>query len=113
MDAEQARTRLMTRRQELMAELSGGEDGSAAVELDQTRQGRLSRMDALQGQAMGQAAQRRRRQELARIDRALARLAEDDYGGCLECGAAIAPGRLAIDPAAELCVACAEQQEQG
>ena len=47
-----------------------------SVELDQTQQGRLSRMDAMQQQAMADETQRRRHVRLAQIDAALARLDE-------------------------------------
>ena len=77
------------------------------VELDQTRVGRLSRMDALQGQAMAQEQQRRRQTQLARIAAALGRVEAGEYGWCLKCGDAVAKPRLESDPAAPLCVDCA------
>jgi len=86
----------------------GGEDDPAAtVELDQTRVGRLSRMDALQGQQMAKAARRRRAAEARRLRAALDRLADGEHGFCDGCGEAIPEARLRIDPAATLCVACA------
>ena len=45
----------------------------------------------------------------ARIDRALAKLAEGSYGICDGCGAAIAPARLEVAPESALCIACARQ----
>lgn len=77
------------------------------VELDQQSVGRLSRMDALQQQEMAQAEARRRTSDLARIDIALKRIDEDEYGWCAQCGEPIAYKRLEIDPAAALCVTCA------
>ena len=77
------------------------------VELDQTRVGRLSRMDALQGQAMAQETARRRDNEVVRIDAALKRIEEGEYGYCLACGEQIAAKRLALDPTAAVCVTCA------
>ena len=73
----------------------------------QEKTGRLSRMDALQMQAMSAALEGRRQQDLKKIDAALKRLDEGEYGHCLKCGEAIAPGRLKSDPAAPLCAACA------
>lgn len=67
-------------------------------------------MDALQGQAMATAG--RRQMELRRIDAALSRLEQDEYGECLNCGEMGSPGRLGMDPAAPLCLACAEKAEQ-
>ena len=79
----------------------------APVELDQQAVGRLSRMDALQVQAMALETSRRRAVELRRIAAALARIDEGDYGACLECGEEIAVRRLELTPAAPLCIACA------
>lgn len=79
----------------------------APVELDQQSVGRLSRMDALQGQAMSQATEERRRQRGALINATLARLECGDFGYCLACGEFIGEKRLHIDPAAASCVACA------
>jgi DnaK suppressor protein len=79
----------------------------APVELDQQAVGRLSRMDALQVQAMALETSRRRGVELRRIAAALARMDEGDYGYCLECGEEIAVRRLELDPAAPLCITCA------
>ncbi|MEP2101140.1 MAG: TraR/DksA family transcriptional regulator [Parasphingorhabdus sp.] len=98
---------LLERKAELKAldeEASGWSD---TVELDQQSVGRLSRMDAMQQQEMAQAEARRRNSDLARIDFALKRMDEDEYGWCAECGEPIAYKRLEIDPAAALCVSCA------
>ena len=50
------------------------------VELDQQSVGRLSRMDALQGQAMARAAEQRRRVRLVALDQALHCLEEEALG---------------------------------
>ncbi|MBB5520022.1 TraR/DksA family transcriptional regulator [Amphiplicatus metriothermophilus] len=106
-DPEAAKKTLLARRAELVALSEAAADSRKAVELDQQSIGRLSRQDALQQQAMAKAQDARRAHEIRRIDAALKRLAENDYGWCVECGAAVAPRRLEIDPCAELCVACA------
>ena len=72
--------RLRARRAELAEAAAAHEDDRRPVQLDQTRIGRLSRMDALQEQAMAIELERRREVELARIDAALERLAEGEYG---------------------------------
>ena len=98
----------------LLALRAGLEETSAqsatsrqTVELDQTAVGRISRMDALQGQAMAVETERRRGVEIARIDAALARMAAGEYGYCVTCGEEIAAQRLDLDPAAAVCIACA------
>ncbi|MEX0730744.1 MAG: TraR/DksA C4-type zinc finger protein [Aquisalimonadaceae bacterium] len=82
------------------------------VELDQTRTGRLSRMDALQGQAMARATEARAGQQVLRIRAALRRLEEGAYGDCVRCEEPIAPGRLQADPAVAICIDCAEKAEK-
>jgi DnaK suppressor protein len=81
------------------------------VELDQSCQGRLSRMDALQGQAMAQATELRRVAALKRLVAALGRIERDEFGECVECGEPIAEARLKADPATTLCLDCASQRE--
>ncbi|HUG60637.1 MAG TPA: TraR/DksA C4-type zinc finger protein [Methylomirabilota bacterium] len=85
-------------------------ESRAVVALDQQSVGRLSRMDAIQQQAMAQAAARNRKTELARIAAALARIDAGTYGECLACGEEIAEARLDADPAATLCIACARSR---
>ncbi len=83
------------------------EQARAPVSLDQQSVGRVSRVDAMQQQAMAQAQERSRALELVQIEQALARIETQEYGYCLECDETIAPKRLEIDPAARLCIACA------
>lgn len=106
-DTDKARRRLAARKAELMELSDLSADARAPVELDQQAVGRLSRMDALQNQAMQQAAERARKRDLVRIEMAERRLAEGDYGYCEDCGEEIPDGRLKIDPMAERCVGCA------
>ncbi len=94
-----------------LAEIEGedalGRSGQAVVELDQQSVGRLSRMDALQNQAMAKAQQARRDGEATRLRAALDRIAEGTYGACEDCGEDIPAGRLKLDLAATRCVSCA------
>lgn len=98
---------LLERQAELKARDKHGANWRGPVELDQQSVGRLSRMDAMQQQEMAQAEARRRTSDLARIEIALNRVDEGEYGWCAECGEAIAYKRLEIDPAAHLCIGCA------
>ncbi len=77
------------------------------VELDQQSVGRLSRMDAMQVQAMAQAVEARRQGRLRRIEAALRRLESGAYGYCVSCDEEIPLKRLEVDPATERCVDCA------
>jgi DnaK suppressor protein len=91
----------------LDAEDALGREGQQTVALDQQSVGRLSRMDALQQQAMAKATQARRSQSRARILAALERIAEGEFGYCCECGEEIAEKRLELDPTTPTCVNCA------
>ncbi|TGY90369.1 TraR/DksA family transcriptional regulator [Marinicauda algicola] len=106
-DDATARTRLLALREEIVVLSQGASEDRKPVGLDQQSVGRLSRQDSLQVQAMAKAAEARRAQELRRIDAALRRLEEGEYGYCVECGEAIEGRRLGIDPAAPRCAGCA------
>lgn len=106
-DAEAVRARLEARRAELVELGATSKESRDPVTLDQQSVGRLSRMDALQGQAMALETNRRRAAEIRRIDAALERLAAGDYGYCLVCDEPIAAKRLEHDPATPTCVDCA------
>ncbi len=112
LDLQEQRDLLLARLAELQAVAAEGDAATANVELDQTRVGRLSRMDALQGQAMSVERKRRRDQERVRIETALRRLDADEYGYCLRCDEPIAVARLRADPAATLCIDCASAKER-
>jgi len=107
-DEDRFRKLLLDRKAELAALMESATGSAAPVELDQQVQGRLSRMDALQGQAMAQATGERRRVEIAQIDAALRRMDEGEYGYCVQCGEEIAEKRLALNPAIARCVDCAQ-----
>ena len=105
------RARLLELREQLESIAAVGDESSQTVELDQARVGRLSRMDALQAQAMSQASGRRREMMLRKISAALGRIDNDDYGRCRSCAEMISRGRIASDPTAVLCIECATKAE--
>ena len=72
-------------------------DATNTVELDQQSIGRLSRMDALQQQAMATAMSVRKQNEKRSLEEALYRMNQGDYGNCIDCGEAIALNRLKIN----------------
>lgn len=106
------RDRLLELRKELEAEVETAEGSAAIVELDQSKVGRLSRMDALQAQAMAKASGHRHDARLRGITAALKRIEDGEYGYCLACDEPINPRRLEFDPAATLCIACAANAEK-
>jgi len=110
-DLQRLKSLLLSLKAESLEAGETGEQAEQVVELDQTRVGRLSRMDALQAQAMSVETGRRRRQQIVGIDTALERIGTGNYGDCFECGELINPKRLEADPVATLCISCAEAQE--
>lgn len=111
-DITAMRNRLFALRDELEALAKTGEEFSAIVELDQSRVGRLSRMDAMQAQAMAHASSQRREKRLRNIAAALARIDRGDFGLCIECEELINEKRLTLDPTAERCIDCASKTER-
>ena len=103
--------KLIEMREELERLMATGDTSAAVVELDQARVGRLSRMDAMQAQAMAQASGQRREKMLRDISAALKRIDEGDYGTCENCDEPINPKRLEVDPTARLCIDCASASE--
>ena len=98
-DEKKMKKVLIARKKELLTIISIGEENSV---------GRLSRMDAIQLQAMEKETNRRRELELKRINSALKRIQSKDYGYCMACDEPIANERLENDPATPLCINCAE-----
>ncbi|MGF1620552.1 MAG: TraR/DksA family transcriptional regulator [Rhodomicrobiaceae bacterium] len=108
MTPEEWRARLIEEQRELETLSRDSSEGRGAVTLDQQSVGRVSRIDAMQQQAMAQEAERRRLLRRRRIESALKRLDEGDFGYCVHCGEAIAEERLKFDPTVPSCVACAK-----
>jgi len=111
-DLESIKRRLIEQRDTLLEVSESSKEAAETVELDQTRVGRVSRMDALQAQAMAKESNRRRQLALQRIDSALQRIEADDYGYCVQCDEQIMANRLEADPSALLCIGCASKAEQ-
>ncbi|GHA18118.1 molecular chaperone DnaK [Devosia pacifica] len=88
------------------------EQDRAPVALDQQSVGRLSRMEALQGQALAKASETRRARRRTALQMAQRRIREGEYGYCLDCGEPVARQRLEVDPAVTLCIACANRADK-
>ena len=111
-DLEYFKERLEERLEVLASAEGAQQQEGLPKELDQTRVGRLSRMDAMQQQAMSQAAARLAAAEQQRIKTALARIEDEEYGYCILCDNEIAEKRLNFDPSILTCISCAEQAEK-
>ena len=106
-DLKTYQTRIQTRLADLSKDDQSTSADRATVTLDQQSVGRLSRMDALQQQAMANANHLRRQQEKTRLKAALQRLNDGSFGDCLDCGDRIAQARLDLDPTVIRCMSCA------
>lgn len=104
--------KLLELREKLLLLAATGDASAEVVELDQSKVGRLSRMDAMQAQAMAQASVQRRNAMLRSISAALKRIDEGEYGICEQCGKEINPKRLEFDPTTPVCIECASRAEE-
>lgn len=109
LDLQLFREKLLLRREMLLAQDEMSKEGRAPVALEQDSVGRLSRIDAMQIQAMALAQQRRRDTERAAIAIALKRIEDSEFGYCLTCGEEIAEARLLNLPSVTTCIECARK----
>lgn len=108
-DLKTLHAKLLAERDELAHDTKTTQKDRQAVTLDQASVGRLSRMDALQIQAMQVETERRREVELNRIEAALKRMVSGDYGYCMACDEEISAKRLDMNPAVPTCIDCASR----
>ncbi|MCF6302346.1 MAG: TraR/DksA C4-type zinc finger protein [Devosiaceae bacterium] len=104
---EQLKCVLLNSQKELVVLQKSSATARVPVRLDQQSVGRVSRIDAMQQQAMAQAQDRQRGVDLGRIKQALRRIKNNDFGYCLSCEEKIAFNRLLIDPSVSHCIKCA------
>lgn len=91
-------------------ELSAAND-TGTVQLDQSRVGRLSRMDAMQQQAMSQSLKDRLLRNRRRLEAALDRINDGSFGLCCRCEDELELERLENDPAVPFCADCQDEIE--
>ena len=116
------RQSLTALREELLVLLEMSAESGDTVELDQTKVGRLSRMDAMQQQEMSNACRAGYQKRLTDVQHALLNIEQSDsglcgsglceYGWCEHCGDAIDIRRLDAKPESRFCVGCQEAAEQ-
>lgn len=103
--------KLLELRSELTNLLVDSSASSKAVDLDQPI-GRLSRMDALQQQAMAKANRAAHSQRLILIEAALAAMKTGRYGECRSCEEPIGFSRLQVRPESPFCLDCQRKREK-
>jgi DnaK suppressor protein len=85
---------------------------AGTVMLDQSSVGRVSRMDAMQQQAMASSHLATLQRRMMKLQAALKRLENGNYGICCQCGGDIALARLESDPGTPFCAVCQQEKEQ-
>ena len=100
------REELETQLTRLMRSIEASEAALEPVELDQSRVGRLSRMDELQNQSLTRNLHEREEIRLRLVRNALSRMDEGTYGLCAACESEIPYERLLIFPEAVECGSC-------
>jgi len=70
--------------------------------------GRLTRMEAINSKSINEAALKKAKDTLSKLERALTKIDNPDFGLCRECDEPIPSARLMILPETDLCVQCAE-----
>ncbi len=68
--------------------------------------GRISRMDAIQNKSVTEAALRKTKEKLEKLEFALTKVDDDEFGICVSCKKPIPLGRILIMPQSMTCVAC-------
>jgi DnaK suppressor protein len=115
MDENRARSLLQAERAEVQSLLAGAEQAGQEDRETEDEEGGVDSADpatSLTAEGMDDAIAESMRDRLAAIDRALRRLDDGTYGRSVRSGAPIPDERLEADPAAELTVEEARDQER-
>lgn len=106
------RRRIEAELQDVEQALAQADAAAGTVMLDQSSVGRLSRMDAMQQQAMAAGLRGRQASQMVKLRSALDRVAAGTFGLCCQCESEIDAGRLDGDPAAVFCADCSMARER-
>ena len=104
--------RLTEERTKLAELLKVTKDGARPVSLSEPI-GRLTRMDALQQQAMTKANRSTYERKLRLVKAALDTIAKGEYGYCRSCEEPIGYRRLTARPETPFCLECQDARESG
>lgn len=110
-DKQAFRDAVQQRLEDLAVLLGSESNDGSAIELDQTRVGRLARMEAMQHHAIAQVQHERAKAQRLALERLLSRVNDDDFGECYYCGEDIGVGRMLVRPESMKCITCAEADE--
>ncbi len=68
--------------------------------------GRLTRMEAINSRSISEASLNSAQVKLSKLETALAKIEDPDFGLCRRCGNPIPDGRIMLMPESVLCVPC-------
>jgi len=90
----------------LLSQLEANSGAADTVTLDQSKVGRVSRMDAMQQQQMALSTRAKAKLRLQKVVAALNAIEQDEYGYCRRCDEDIGFPRLQAQPGTALCFNC-------
>jgi len=106
-DKERLEKHIRQEIEDLKNKIVSYKEGAKPVALDSAI-GRVTRMDAINSKSMSEESLRKAKIDLLKLERALDKIDDPDFGLCMECGEEIPFKRLMIVPGSVLCVECAE-----
>jgi DnaK suppressor protein len=73
--------------------------------------GRLTRMEAINSKSISEASLNSAKSKLVKLEIALKKIDDPDFGVCVNCENPIPHGRVMLMPESTLCVPCAERKK--
>jgi DnaK suppressor protein len=110
-DHREFRRRLEAELSQVSEMLAQAALSAGTVTLDQASVGRVSRIDAIQQQAMAIESRERLAVRVRRIEATLNRINAGTFGSCCSCGAGVEPERLQLDATTVFCADCQRERE--
>ncbi len=74
--------------------------------------GRLTRMEAIVSRGVSEASLNSAQVKLSKLETALSKIDDPEFGLCLRCGEPIPHGRIMLMPESTLCVPCVEKNQR-
>lgn len=110
LDIAKFEERMKTELESVIASLEQTVEATATVEPSQSSSGPVSRIDAIQQQAVAIGLQNRLQLRRRKLEAALGRIASGHYGNCCECQDKLELDRLEADAATVFCLDCASER---
>lgn len=110
-DVKRFRVRVRAELAHIEADLAQAGAAAGTVTLDQSSIGRLSRMDAMQQQAIARGMRERLSARQRKLEAALARIDAGTFGRYCQCEARIESERLEADPVTVFCFECMAERD--